>query len=99
MPSRSCCTALAPDDRVKSEVIALLLNQECEAHCAELSHVDPEIIATQVLQLDEAYGFGPAPQLVKKLLRKPLVAAAEGNHKLLSLRVRSSCPQHQLNER
>ena len=80
----------APDDHVKSEVIALLLAQECGTHGAELSHVDPEIIATQVLQLDDEHGFAPAPQLVSKLLRKPLVAAAEGEHKLLSLRVRSS---------
>ena len=80
----------APDDAVKSEVIALLLAKECRAHRTELTHVDPEIIATQVLQIDDAQGFAGAPQLVKKLLRKPLVAATEGDHPSLSLRVRTS---------
>jgi DNA polymerase III delta prime subunit len=89
----ACC--VAPADQVKSEVIALLLAKECGAHRTELGHVDPEIIATQVLQLDDEQGFANAPQLVKKLLRKPLVAAAEGDHRSLSLRVRSSRLQHQ----
>lgn len=79
-----------PNDRVKSEVIALLLAEECGVHRTELNHVDPEIIATQVLQLEESQGFAGAPPLVKKLLRKPLVAATVGEHGSLSLRVRSS---------
>ena len=79
----------APDALVKSEVIALLLQKECGAHRTKLAYVDPEIIATQVLQIDAAHGFAEAPQLVKTLLRKPLVAAAADDHKSLSLRVRT----------
>jgi len=78
----------APNDQVKSEVIALLLAQECRAHLTELTYVAPEIVATQVIQIEEAHGFAGAPQRIKKLLRKPLVAMAEGNHKSLSLRIR-----------
>ena len=78
----------APDDRVKSEVVTQLMINECRAYHLELVHVDPEVIATQVLWLHDKQGFAGAPQRVKKFLRKPLVAAAEGQHKSLSLRVR-----------
>lgn len=80
---------VGPDDVVKSEVMALLLVQECGAHCTNLTHVDPEIIATQVLQLNDTQGFATAPPAIKKLLRKPLVAATEGDHPCLSLRIRN----------
>ena len=79
----------SPDDTVKSEVVALLLERECRDHRIKLLYVDPEIIATQVLQIDESHGFAVSPQLVRKLMRKPLVAAASDNHESLSLRVRS----------
>ena len=42
----------SPSDEVKAEVISLLLQKECRAHSIELSHVDPIILGTQVLQLD-----------------------------------------------
>lgn len=77
----------APSERVKSEVVALLMQQECRAHRVELTRVAPEIIATQVCQLQEPAGFSDAAQQIKKLLRKPLVAAAEGDHSRLSLRI------------
>ncbi len=79
----------APNDRVKAEVIALLMRDECTAHQIQLSQVAPSIIATQVYQLAEPDGFGPAPQRVKKLLRGPLLAAAEHKEQSLSLRVRA----------
>lgn len=77
-----------PDDLVKSEVVTLLMMNECRAYHLDLLHVAPEVVATQVLRLQAGQGFAAAPQQVKKLLRKPLVAAAEGQHKTLSLRVR-----------
>lgn len=79
----------APSDRVKAEVIALLMKDECSAHQIRLSQVAPSIIATQVYQLDESSGFGPAPQRVKKLLRGPLLAAADHKDQPLSLCVRA----------
>ena len=79
---------VAPDDRVKCEVVTQLMINECRAYHLELVHVDPEVIATQVLRLQDEQGFAGARQRVKKFLRKPLVAAAEGQHKSLSLRVR-----------
>ena len=43
-----------------------------------------------MLQIDDATGFGLVPERIKKLLRKPLVAAAQNNHRLLSLKIRGS---------
>ena len=83
------CYCEPPTDRVKAEVVALLMKKECRDHGIELSNVDPEILATQVIQLDDASGFRLAPQRVKKLLRKPLVAAAPERPPSLSLRVRT----------
>lgn len=77
----------APSDEVKAEVISLLLQKECQAHGLELSHVDPIILGTQVLQIQDAIGFAHAPSQIKKLLSKPLVAAAENEQDSLSLRV------------
>ena len=79
----------SPSDRVKAEVIVLLMRDECAAHQIRLSQVAPEIIATQVYQLNETNGFGPAPQRVKKLLRGPLLAAADHQDQPLSLCVRT----------
>ena len=83
------CYCAPPTDRVKAEVVALLMKKECSDHGIELSNVDPEILATQVIQLDDASGFRLAPQRVRKLLRKPLVAAAPERPPSLSLRVRT----------
>lgn len=79
-----------PDDYVKCEVITLLMQKECRTHSTDLDFVDPTIVATQVVQVDEANGFALAPQRISKLMRKPLVAAVDGNHESLSLRVRST---------
>lgn len=78
-----------PDDYVKSEVVSLLMQKECRSHATELNSVDPAILATQVVQIDDETGFESTPQRIEKLLRKPLVAAANGKHKKLSLRIRS----------
>jgi hypothetical protein len=43
-----------------------------------------------VVQIDDSTGFALAPERIKKMFRKPLVAAAQQEHKLLSLRVRRS---------
>ena len=86
----------APTDQTKSEVYALLMQNECKAHDVELVHIDPEILATQVVQYDSASGFGLAPQQVKRLLRKPLIAASDAGQQLLSLRIQgpaTSSPQ------
>jgi len=86
------CVCRRPGDRTKCEVVALLMQKECRDHGIQLSNVDPEIIATQVLQLDEGDGFGLAPQRIKKLLRKPLVAASPERPPTLALRVRQPEP-------
>ena len=80
------CVCTWPSDRTKSEVVALLMQRECHEHGIQLASVDPEIIATQVLQLED--GFGLAPQRIKKLLHKPLVAAAPERPPTLAFRVR-----------
>ncbi len=85
-----------PTDETRAEVYALLMKQECKAHDIELAHVDPEILATLVVQYDDANGFGLAPQQVKRLLRQPLIAASDAGQQLLSLRVQgpaTSTPQ------
>lgn len=86
----------SPCDEVKAEVISLLLQKECRAHGIELSHVDPIILGTQVLQLDDATGFAHAPSRIKKLLSRPLVAAAAEQHDSLSLRVATDTPRAEL---
>jgi hypothetical protein len=79
-----------PTDLVKSEVVALLMKKETAAHGLVLSRVDPEILAAQVAQIDDSEGFALSPERIKRLFRRPLMAAAQQEHKLLSLRVRRS---------
>ena len=86
----------SPADDVKAEVISLLMQKECKAHGIELSHVDPIILGTQVLQLDDATGFAHSPNRIKKLLSRPLVAATADEHDSLSLRVATDTPRDQL---
>ena len=50
--------------------------------------VDPLILAAEIVRIDEDTGFGRLPQDIEKLLRKPLVAAAELKCSRLSLHVR-----------
>jgi AAA domain (Cdc48 subfamily) len=88
------CFCTSPTELVKAEVVALQMQKECGAHNIQLSNVDPEILATQVLQIDDAVGFQLVPQQVKKLLRKPLVAAAPTRLRSLSLRVRTAHMSH-----
>lgn len=77
-----------PSDYVKAQVTAQLMLKECQAHGVELTQADPLILASEVLQMDEALGFGRLPQNVKKLLSKPILAASQQNKKTLSLHVR-----------
>lgn len=77
-----------PDDLVKAEVVSLLMQQEAQAHGVSLSQIEPEIVASQVVQIDDESGFAFVPQRVRHLLRRPLMAAVEADHKTLSLRVR-----------
>ncbi len=79
----------SPDDLVKCEVMAMLLSKECATHETQLAYVEPTILAAQVLQWDEQLGFASAPQRIQRLLRGPLVQAAAGSHRTLSLRVRN----------
>ena len=81
------------DDYTKSEVVSLLMQKQCRSHNTELNFVEPVILATQVVQIDDETGFESTPQQIEKLLRKPLVAAANGKHKKLSLRIRTA-PLH-----
>jgi hypothetical protein len=89
------CFCAPPTDRVKAEVVALLMKRECRDHGIELSSVDPEILATQVIQLEDAAGFRLAPQRVTNLLRKPLLAATPERPAALSLRVRTRAARPQ----
>lgn len=82
------CLLLNPNDLVKAEVVALQMQKQCVEHGVRLSNVAPSILATQVLQITEEEGFQFVPQRVKKLIRKPLVAAASHNATQISLRIR-----------
>ena len=84
----------SPSPETSAEVVALVFKKECRDHGIDLCHVDPEILATQVIQIDEAHGFQLVPQRAKHLLRKPLVAAANKNQKTLALRVLTPSPEH-----
>ena len=77
-----------PADEVRSEVVALIMANECRVHRTELIRADPEIIAALTFQVDDDRGFALAPQVIKKLLRKPLLAATVADQKAISLRVR-----------
>ena len=76
-----------PSDQVKAEVAALLMAQECQAHGVELTNVDAEILAIQVIQCDETSGFSLMPKQIQRLLRRPLLAASDQGQRSLSLRV------------
>ena len=77
----------SPTDRTRAEVIALLMKKECRDHRIKLSHVDAEILAMQVVQIEDDGGFELTPQRVKKLLRKPLVAIHSSGQQSLALRL------------
>lgn len=77
-----------PSDHVQSEVAALLLRKETAAHGLTLAYTDPEILVTLISQITDETGFALLPEQVKRLLRKPLIAAAQPHPKKLSLRVR-----------
>lgn len=83
------CFLATPSDQVKAEVFAMHLQSACREHGVELSHVAPEIVATQVMQITDEVGFELLLPRVKKLVRRPLVAAATQRAATLSLRVRS----------
>ncbi len=77
-----------PTDEDKQRVTAALMLKECQNHGLQLTQVDPLIIASEVLRIEDNIGFGRLPQDVKKLLSKPILAASQRNSKSLSLRVR-----------
>jgi hypothetical protein len=77
-----------PSDYVKAQVTAQLMLKECQAHGLVLNQADPLILAAEVLQIDERWGFGRLPQTVKKLLSKPILEASRQNKRALSLHVR-----------
>ncbi|MCA9040002.1 MAG: AAA family ATPase [Planctomycetaceae bacterium] len=79
-----------PSDQVKAEVVTLLMKQRCREHDIELRHVDPEIVAAQVLQMEQDSGFQFVPERIKKLLHKPLLAAIPEQPESLSLRVNAA---------
>ena len=89
-----------PSDEDKERVTASLMLKECQSHGLQLTQVDPLIIASEVLRLEENIGFGRLPQDVKKLLAKPILAASQRNSKSLSLRVRlpSSTAQEKVHD-
>ena len=86
------CLLSAPNDLVKAEVVALLMQKECRDHGVTLSKVAPEILAVQVLQIVEGEGFQFVPQRIQKLVRKPLMEATENDTASLSLRIRPQSP-------
>jgi hypothetical protein len=77
-----------PTDRVRAEVLSLLMQKACNLHGLKLAHVEPAILANEVLRMDETAGLKSVPQQATNLLRKPLIAAADHNHEELILRVR-----------
>jgi hypothetical protein len=62
--------------------------KECSAHGLELRHVDPLVLAAEVLRIDDSQGFGRLPQDIKTLLGRPILAAGQQNKRSLSLLVR-----------
>lgn len=85
-----------PSDEDKGRVTASLMLKECKDHGVNLTQVDPLILASEVLRIEDSIGFGRLPQDVKKLLSKPILAASQQNHSTLSLRVR--VPRHLVRE-
>lgn len=80
-----------PSDYVMAKVTAQLMLKECEVHGVHLQQVDPLILASEVLRIDESFGFGRLPQDIKQLLAKPILAAGQHNRQFLSLCVRLPC--------
>lgn len=77
-----------PSEEVKAQVAALLMIRECRVHGITLTQVDPQVIATEVLRIDDGLGFGSLPRGIKRLLHKPILAASDGGYTSLRLCVR-----------
>ncbi len=77
-------------DQAKAEVLSLLMHRECRSHEVELAFVEPKLLASQVCRIDDENGFRIAPQMINRLLRKPLVAATAAHQNSLALHVRHS---------
>ncbi|HEY2413797.1 MAG TPA: AAA family ATPase [Pirellulaceae bacterium] len=86
-----------PSDHVKAQVTAQLMVKECQVHGLELIQVDPLILASEVLQIDDKSGFGRLPSAIAKLLSKPILAASQQNKKSLSLHVHLPSARHENN--
>jgi len=78
----------SPEDVVKAEVVAMLMKKEAAAHGVSLSNIEPEILMSQIVQIPDDGGFSLVPERVKRLLRRPLLAATQAEQESLSLRVR-----------
>jgi len=75
-----------PSDLVKAEVIAMLMQKEASAYDITLTHVDPEILASEVAHIHDSTGFGLLPDRIKKVLHQPLLAATQQERKTMALR-------------
>ncbi|MEZ6073211.1 MAG: hypothetical protein R3C10_23815 [Pirellulales bacterium] len=84
-----------PSNMVAAEVILLLMQRECERHKLKLEYVDPQLIAEEVRQSQGAAGFGPMPARIGRLMRDPLVRAAQSSQTALSLRRNEITMVHQ----
>lgn len=81
-----------PSDLVKAEVLTLALRRECKAYNVQLEYVAPEILVQEVEHIRESLGFSLVPDRIAKLLREPLVQAAERQRNRMRLNVEYLSP-------
>jgi len=65
-----------PTDRVKAEVVTLLMTNETSAHASLCLQSTRTYLRPKCYKSMMPTGFGLVPERIKKLLRKPLVTAA-----------------------
>lgn len=63
---------LLPAPEEQAEVVALLMDQECEKYHLHLGQVDPELLAREVKAITAAGGFAVAPGRIAKRLQQSI---------------------------
>jgi hypothetical protein len=77
--THAICCLEQPTEMTRAEVVALLMQRECKNYNIALEYVAPEVLAREVAAVSPAHGFALTPGRVSKLLRAPLLRAAERN--------------------
>jgi len=70
------CALTPPDGMTKAQVLVLLMERECQSQGLELDYVDPDFLAEQVKDMDDAHGFALlTPNRVREMMGDAMLEA------------------------